>query len=209
MTLEVVYGDTDSIMINSNSRDFSHVMELGNRVKKEINKHYKLLEIDIDGAYKSMLLLKKKKYAALAAERVGGEVKLKEEFKGLDIVRRDWSNIAKKVGTEILQILLHEMEEDVAMAKIHDHLEVVGTKMRGREYRTVDFIIHKALTKAPEQYPKKGDGQAGFDIIGAHCLNSPITGQTRVSHLTFLSCDWPIQIDVCGPSISNLTDSPT
>ena len=60
MTLEVVYGDTDSIMINSNSRDFSHVMELGNRVKKEINKHYKLLEIDIDGAYKSMLLLKKK-----------------------------------------------------------------------------------------------------------------------------------------------------
>ena len=52
MGLEVVYGDTDSIMINSNSDDYRTVMQLGNKIKKEINKHYKLLEIDIDGAYK-------------------------------------------------------------------------------------------------------------------------------------------------------------
>ena len=57
-----------------------------------------MLEIDIDGAYKSLLLLKKKKYAALAAVKEGGEIKTKEEFKGLDIVRRDWSNIARTVG---------------------------------------------------------------------------------------------------------------
>ena len=44
-----------------------------------------------------MLLLKKKKYAALAAERDGDEIKTKREFKGLDIVRRDWSNIAREV----------------------------------------------------------------------------------------------------------------
>ena len=56
-----------------------------------------MLEIDIDGAYKSLLLLKKKKYAALAAERDGDEIKTKREFKGLDIVRRDWSNIAREV----------------------------------------------------------------------------------------------------------------
>ena len=58
-----------------------------------------------------MLLLKKKKYAALAAERKGDEIVTKEEFKGLDIVRRDWSNIARKVGTEILNLLLHEVDE--------------------------------------------------------------------------------------------------
>ena len=60
---------------------------------------YRLLEIDIDGAYKSLLLLKKKKYAALAAEKDGDEIKTKREFKGLDIVRRDWSNIAREVTT--------------------------------------------------------------------------------------------------------------
>ena len=60
-----------------------------------------MLEIDIDGAYKSLLLLKKKKYAALAAEKDGDEIKTKREFKGLDIVRRDWSNIAREVTTGI------------------------------------------------------------------------------------------------------------
>ena len=97
MGLEVVYGDTDSIMINSNTTDYAKTMQIGNKVKQEINKHYRLLEIDIDGAYKSLLLLKKKKYAALAAEKDGNEVKTKEEFKGLDIVRRDWSNLARQV----------------------------------------------------------------------------------------------------------------
>ena len=62
---------------------------------------FRLLEIDIDGAYKSLLLLKKKKYAALAAEKDGDEIKTKREFKGLDIVRRDWSNIAREVTTGI------------------------------------------------------------------------------------------------------------
>ena len=97
MGLEVVYGDTSSIMINSNTTNYAKTMQIGNKVKQEINKHYRLLEIDIDGAYKSLLLLKKKKYAALAAEKDGNEVKTKEEFKGLDIVRRDWSNLARQV----------------------------------------------------------------------------------------------------------------
>ena len=63
--LQVIYGDTDSIMIATNSTDMEKVMQLGEEAKRAINKHYKLLEIDIDGVFKSMLLLKKKKYAAV------------------------------------------------------------------------------------------------------------------------------------------------
>ena len=60
---------------------------------------YRLLEIDIDGVYKSMLLLKKKKYAALSVTRVKGEEdKISRELKGLDIVRRDWCDLAKTAG---------------------------------------------------------------------------------------------------------------
>ena len=32
MNLEVIYGDTDSIMINTSSREFGDVMELGQKV---------------------------------------------------------------------------------------------------------------------------------------------------------------------------------
>ena len=69
------------------------------QVKAEVNKLYKLLEIDIDGVFKSLLLLKKKKYAALVVEQHGdGRYSTKQELKGLDIVRRDWCDLAKECG---------------------------------------------------------------------------------------------------------------
>ena len=84
MRLEVVYGDTDSIMINTHSTDIQEVMLLGRRVKAEVNKMYKLLEIDIDGVFKSMLLLKKKKYAAISLQvQADGSFREERELKGL------------------------------------------------------------------------------------------------------------------------------
>ena len=61
LNLEVIYGDTDSIMINSNTRDLQEAEKTAQLVKKEVNKLYRLLEIDVDGIYKAMLLLRKKK----------------------------------------------------------------------------------------------------------------------------------------------------
>ena len=45
-----------------------------------------------------MLLLKKKKYAALTIQKVGNELIEGKELKGLDIVRRDWCELAKSAG---------------------------------------------------------------------------------------------------------------
>lgn len=61
MNLDVIYGDTDSIMINSNTRDLKEAEKIAQRVKGEVNKLYQLLEIDVDGIYKALLLLRKKK----------------------------------------------------------------------------------------------------------------------------------------------------
>ena len=38
------------------------------KVIKEVNKKYKLLEIDMDGVYKQMLLLNKNKHAAVKVQ---------------------------------------------------------------------------------------------------------------------------------------------
>jgi DNA polymerase alpha subunit A len=53
----------------------------------------------IDGVFKCMLLLKKKKYAALIVERNSNqEFTYKTELKGLDIVRRDdWCQLARSI----------------------------------------------------------------------------------------------------------------
>ena len=190
MNLDVIYGDTDSIMINTRSRDYKETRQIGFRVRcrfrhsvcvcvcvcvyvcvcmhvcvcvcvssslslwvsrsfagirsfahgasstccqalhlisqlvpapgsaaaavcpqpppglqvmKEVNGLYRELEIDIDGVYKTMLLLKKKKYAALAIiEGKDGTFRTERETKGLDIVRRDWCGLAHRIGNIIL-----------------------------------------------------------------------------------------------------------
>ena len=56
-------------MINTNSTALEEVMKLGGEVKRQVNKRYRMLEIEIDGIFKCMLLLKKKKYAAVKLER--------------------------------------------------------------------------------------------------------------------------------------------
>lgn len=87
----ISYSDLHTDLLNLCVSDF--------QVKAEINKLYKLLEIDIDGVFKSLLLLKKKKYAALVVESHGeGRYSVKQELKGLDIVRRDWCDLAKECG---------------------------------------------------------------------------------------------------------------
>ncbi|XP_023153552.2 DNA polymerase alpha catalytic subunit isoform X2 [Amphiprion ocellaris] len=156
MNLEVIYGDTDSIMINTNSKSLEEVFKLGNKVKAEVNKLYKLLEIDIDGVFKSLLLLKKKKYAALVVEQHGeGRYSVKQELKGLDIVRRDWCDLAKECGNYVIGQILSDQSRDVIVENIQKHLVEVGEKVASGAIPLNQYEIHKALTKDPQDYPDK------------------------------------------------------
>ncbi|KAL7677016.1 hypothetical protein ACOME3_003265 [Neoechinorhynchus agilis] len=81
--VEVIYGDTDSLMINTCSRDLEDVRKLGQKLKAEINRHYQQLEIDVDGVFKCLLLMKKKKYAGLLVDDIDartGELLSREKF---------------------------------------------------------------------------------------------------------------------------------
>ena len=59
-----------------------------------------------------MLLLKKKKYAALIVEKTPTqEFVYKTELKGLDIVRRDWCQLARSTGEYVLlQIIRNKID---------------------------------------------------------------------------------------------------
>jgi len=105
----VVYGDTDSIMINTGTTSLKEALEMGRKLKAEVNQLYKCLEIEIDGVFKTLLLLKKKKYAALKIENFMApdeQEKVTRELKGLDMVRRDWCALSKRVGNYVLEQIL-------------------------------------------------------------------------------------------------------
>ena len=155
--LEVIYGDTDSIMINTritSEEDLKKVKELGQKVKKEVNRLFRTLELEIDGIFRSMLLLKKKKYAAKTIEELpNGQIKYGQELKGLDLVRRDWCIQSKDTGRFVTEQILSGEDSEIVLQKIHSHLEELAAKMRAGELPLEKYIITKGLSKHPNDYP--------------------------------------------------------
>ncbi|KAK1323373.1 DNA polymerase alpha catalytic subunit [Acorus calamus] len=153
ITLQVIYGDTDSIMIHSGLDDMAKAKPIAGKVIQEVNKKYRCLEIDLDGLYKRMLLLKKKKYAAVKVQFKDGKPYEVIERKGLDMVRRDWSLLSKEIGDFCLsQILSGGTCEDV-VESIHSSLMKVQEEMRNGKVTLEKYVITKSLTKSPQDYP--------------------------------------------------------
>ena len=159
LDLDVIYGDTDSIMINTRipGKDLSQlskVHEIGGKVKREVNKLYRTLELEVDGVFRSMLLLKKKKYAAVTVEKgANGIPKLDQETKGLDLVRRDWCAQSKDSGRYVLEQILSGEECEIVLANICQHLEELATKIRENKLPLEKYVITKGLSKHPNDYP--------------------------------------------------------
>lgn len=164
MQLDVIYGDTDSVMINTNSTDLTQVRELGSSVRKEVNKLYKCLELDIDGIFKSMLLLKKKKYAAVTInERADGVIYYEKEMKGLDLVRRDWCPLSKDAGKFVVEEILSGRPREEIVDNIHSFIMELSRRVRSGEEDLSRFVVTKGLNKSPKDYPDC-KGQAHLQV---------------------------------------------
>ncbi len=143
-------------MVNTKSNDFDEVFRLGSEVKQAVNKLYRLLELDIDGVFRYMLLFKKKKYAAMTIERMkDGSIKNSLELKGLDIVKRDWCQLAADAGRAVINIIMTDKAEDTRLSEIQEHLEGLKTALLEGKVNIKDLEITKQLTKDPSDYPDK------------------------------------------------------
>lgn len=191
--LEVIYGDTDSIMINTRISDLSqlsNIRKLGEQVKREVNKLYKTLELEVDGIFRCMLLLKKKKYAAITVDQnKNGEIVFEREEKGLDLVRRDWCVQSKDSGRFVLdQILSSDQDKEVSLSKILTHLEELATKMRNGELPLQKYVITKGLSKHPNDYP---DGKALPHVHVAKMMLKNKRTMTVGDHIPYIITQLP------------------
>jgi len=190
--IEVIYGDTDSIMINTNLTDYDQVIKLGNMLKAEVNKLYKHLEIDIDGVYKTLLLLKKKKYAALTV--VGRNPKdqtflYQQEIKGLDVVRRDWCILAKQIGERVISEILSGQNCDTVIENINKILNETAEKIQNNTFELENFEISKQLQRNPEDY---GDANHQSHVLVAlrHNKNSNNSKKYKTGNvISYIICE--------------------
>lgn len=154
LRLDVVYGDTDSIFVHTGQDDFAAALQIGGEIAKEVNKRYSKLEIEMDGVFRSLLLLKKKKYAGLKV-RDWDKQMFDRELKGIDMVRRDWCVMSKSMGGAILDQLLSpaaKSRED-SLAWLEEYLRHIGKQMDSNSIPLSEYVITKGITKMPEEYP--------------------------------------------------------
>jgi len=159
---DVVYGDTDSIMIDTRMRgenspltpkDLEPVSKIAEEIQKAVNPKYKYLKIALDGVFATLLLLKKKKYAALSVHVNQGRVTLKRETKGLDLVRRDWCLASRDVGSQVLDLILSGKSKEDVIEGIRNTLVQFKDDARAAKIGLDRWCVTKGLNKSPRDYP--------------------------------------------------------
>jgi len=147
---QVIYGDTDSVFVNSGQTDFAEALRIADRFKVQVNERYQKLEIDLDSVFQRLLLLQKKKYAAVkvegAAPGSGAGLATKMEIKGLDMKRREYCILSKNVSEYVLTKVLSGEGAEVVVEGVHDYLRTIGQEVRAGNVELERFVINKVCS---------------------------------------------------------------
>ncbi|KAJ1990082.1 DNA-directed DNA polymerase delta [Coemansia spiralis] len=110
----VIYGDTDSVMVNFGVKTLEEAMKLGNEAAEHVTSEFiKPIKLEFEKVYFPYLLINKKRYAGLYWTRTEKYDKL--DTKGLETVRRDNCELVPLVLDTCLKMLLIDRNVDGAV----------------------------------------------------------------------------------------------
>ena len=111
---QVVYGDTDSVMVKFGTKDLAEAMKLGEEAAGYVSsKFIKPIKLEFEKVYFPYLLINKKRYAGLFWTKP--EKYDKMDTKGIETVRRDNCLLVQTVIEKVLRMIL--IERDVQGAQ--------------------------------------------------------------------------------------------
>ncbi len=158
---EVIYGDTDSVFVDSKAKDEKEAEKIGRTIQESINTFYdayvkkeyhrpNFMELEAEKIYRKFLMPKlrhselgaKKRYAGLLIK--GKEEEL--DFTGLEFVRRDWTEVSKKFQLELLDKIFHEQEVTAYVKKFI-------TDLKKGKYDDL-LVYKKSIRKSLAEYTK-------------------------------------------------------
>lgn len=166
MGYQVIYGDTDSIFVNSKAKNLDDADVVGRKIEKFITEYWEgvvkdwykmpsLMELQYEKVYRKFILPKlrgtdegaKKRYAGLKLIKdKDNKIIEKMDFVGLEFVRRDWTDLAKEFQVELLNRIFHNKEVADYVIKFVDELK------KGKHD---DLLVYrKELRKPIEEYTK-------------------------------------------------------
>jgi len=181
----VLYGDTDSLFVGSGSIDPpspEQGPQLAAKLNEELTRYIRdrwqvqsRLELEFEKTYLRLILPHARHSTRGASKRYAGLVRKGDqatvEFVGMEVVRSDWTALAKRVQRELYQRLFTDQPVDVYLADIvktvrdgaMDKLLVYRKSLRkGAENYTATTPPHVA---AARKSPRSAGGTPGRKVI--------------------------------------------
>jgi DNA polymerase delta subunit 1 len=111
---QVIYGDTDSVMVKFGTKDLAEAMKLGEEAATLVSsKFIKPIKLEFEKVYFPYLLINKKRYAGLYWTNPDKYDKM--DTKGIETVRRDNCRLVQNVIETVLRMIL--IDQDVQGAQ--------------------------------------------------------------------------------------------
>jgi len=158
----VIYGDTDSIFVVSGADNIEDTRKIGKKIQKHINEFYddyikkeyhreNAMELQFEKLFKVFLMPTirgsdegaKKRYAGIL---VNDKDKEELHFTGMEFVRGDWTDVAKKFQEELFELVFHKKE-------VTEYVKKFIKDLRAGKYDDM-LVYKKSISKSLKEYTK-------------------------------------------------------
>lgn len=141
-----IYGDTDSLFLKVGCKSKQDLLKFLERVNERLPG---LMRLDLEDFYVRGIFIPrgvapgtaKKRYALLDE---GGNLKIR----GLEKVRRDWSEIAKQTQEQVLKLILGKKDINGAVRYVRKTVQ----KLKKLKVSMRDLVIYEQITKPLDEY---------------------------------------------------------
>jgi DNA polymerase-2 len=155
----VLYGDTDSLFVLSGEEEAERARRLGAELAERLNRELaeeiarrwrvsSRLELEMEAVYLRLVLLHARHAAAGARKRYAGLVESKGRrevvFTGMEVVRRDWTELAKQVQREMYARLFDDRP-------VEEYVRQLVADLRAGRCDGL-LVYRKALRKDLDEY---------------------------------------------------------
>merc|ERR1719446_158745 len=167
---QVIYGDTDSVMVKFGTDSIEQAMEFGREAADMVSKTFiRPIKLEFEKVYCPYLLMNKKRYAGLYWTKPDKYDKL--DTKGIETVRRDNCGLVRQVVDTCLRTILIDKSIEGAMAYVKSTISqllqnkidlslLVITKSLGRGANREDYAVKQAHVELAERIRKRDPSSA-------------------------------------------------
>ena len=142
----VIYGDTDSIMLDMTGKTQAEALKWHDKINKSLPG---AMELELEAFYKRGIFVMtrkkeigaKKKYALL-----GKDDRLK--IRGFETVRRDWAKLTKELQDKVLRMILDEGKANNALK----YVQQIIKDLKAKKIEKDKLVIRTQLKKEIEEY---------------------------------------------------------